>query len=348
MTPRVAQLLRAANDDLSLDSNFAEDVRDHLTRKPRQLPSRYLYDDLGSALFDAICELPWYRITRAEMRLLGEHGPRIWEDMEPLDRVIELGPGDGRKLAALMSRRPRRLAPLRVDLVDISTAALDTTASALARIGISRVVRHAATYEAGIEAASGSAPRGRALVLFLGSNIGNYEPASADALLRHVRRRLVPGDALLLGADLVKPEPELLQAYDDPLGVTRAFNLNLLARINEALGADFDLGAFEHRAVWNARASRVEMHLVSARRQSVRIPGAELELELEAWETIWTESSYKYLPDDVVRLVGRAGFEATGQWQDERAGFALTLCEVPPGASENSPADPPRRGGDQR
>jgi uncharacterized SAM-dependent methyltransferase len=158
----------------------------------------------------------------------------------------------------------------------------------------------------------------------------------------------VPGDALLLGADLVKPEPELLQAYDDPLGVTRAFNLNLLARINEALGADFDLGAFEHRAVWNARASRVEMHLVSARRQSVRIPGAELELELEAWETIWTESSYKYLPDDVVRLVGRAGFEATGQWQDERAGFALTLCEVPPGASENSPADPPRRGGDQR
>jgi dimethylhistidine N-methyltransferase len=346
MTPRLARLLPAGLD--SPEAAFAEDVRDHLTRTPRRLPSRYLYDDLGSALFDAICELPWYRITRAETRLLTAHGTQVWEAMEPLDRVIELGPGDGRKLATLMSRRPRRLGPLRVDLVDVSTAALDSTASALARIGVTRVVRHAATYESGIEAAAGSAPRGRALVLFLGSNIGNYEPASADAFLRHVQRRLVPGDALLLGVDLVKPERELLQAYDDPLGVTRAFNLNLLARINESLGADFDLAAFEHRAVWNARASRVEMHLVSTCQQHVNIPGAGLELELEASETIWTESSYKYLPDDVVRVVGRAGFEATGQWQDERAGFALTLCEVPPGASEDAPADPPGRGRDQR
>jgi uncharacterized SAM-dependent methyltransferase len=215
---------------------------------------------------------------------------------------------------------------VQVDLVDISAAALETASRTLARLGGTRVVRHEARYEAGLEAAAGGVSRGRALVLFLGSNIGNFDPPSRDALLRHMRACLRPGDALLLGADLVKPERELLLAYDDPLGVTGAFNLNLLIRINRELGADFDPDCFSHRAIWNVRDARVEMHLVSRRRQTVRIPGAGIRLELQASESIWTESSYKYQPADIVRMIERAGFEATAQWVDERARFALTLC----------------------
>ena len=333
MTEHATRPLPAGSDAPDVAA-FARDVRDYLTRTPRQLPSRYLYDALGSALFDAICELPWYRITRAETRLLVEHGPKVWAAMAPLDRAIELGPGDGRKLATLLSMRPRRPLPLRIDLIDISPAALESAASALARIEGTRVVRHHVTYEAGIEEASGTAPRGRALVLFLGSNIGNFDPALADALLSRIRQCLRPGDALLLGADLVKPERELLLAYDDPLGVTRAFNLNLLVRINRELGGDFDPASFGHRATWNPRRSRMEMHLVSRHRQTVRIPAAELTLTLEESEAIWTESSCKYRPDDVGRMIERAGFEAKALWQDRSAQFALALAEVPPAPAQ--------------
>ena len=311
-----------------LVSQFAADVRRHLAKQPRQLPSRYLYDALGSSLFDAICELPWYRVTRAEMRLLVRFAPRIWSAVLPLDRLIELGAGDGRKLAALLSGRPKGLAPQRVDLVDISAAALESAARAAAAVERTRVVQHHATYESGLQAASGEAPRGRALVLFLGSNIGNFDPFAADALLGDFAKSLQPGDALLLGADLVKPEGELLLAYDDPLGVTAAFNLNLLVRLNRELGADIDPAGFEHRAVWNERRSRVEMHLVSRREQELCIPGAGIALTLKAGETIWTESSYKYRPEQIRGVVERAGFTAAAQWQDGRAGFALTLCEL--------------------
>jgi dimethylhistidine N-methyltransferase len=328
VTARPITSATAGGSDAAAIAVFAEDVRYYLTQTPRQLPSRYLYDALGSALFDAICELPWYRITSAETRLLAEHAPKVWSAMSPLDRIIELGAGDGRKLAALLSMRPRGLPPVRVDLVDVSAAALESAARTLAGLGGTHVVCHQATYEAGVEDASGPASRGRALVLFLGSNIGNFDPPSGDALLRHIRLCLRPGDALLLGADLVKPERDLLLAYDDPLGVTGAFNLNLLVRINRELGADFDPACFAHRAIWNARVARVEMHLVSTRRQTVRIPAAGIELELQPSETIWTESSYKYQPVDVVRMIARAGFEAAGQWEDGWARFALTLCEV--------------------
>ena len=143
-----------------------------------------------------------------------------------------------------------------------------------------------------------------------------------------LRGSLAGGDSLLVGTDLVKPERDLLLAYDDPLGVTAAFNRNLLVRINRELGADFDVSAFRHRALWNAAESRVEMHLVASRAQQVRIPGASLEVTFEEGETIWTESSYKYRPDDVVRMLERAGFRRVEQWIDEADGFALTLVEA--------------------
>ena len=317
----------AAAGDAGDTAELAADLRRHLVASPRRIPSRYLYDSLGSALFDAICELPWYRVTRAEMRLLSAHAPQVWKAVLPLDRLIELGAGDGRKLAALLSGRPRSLAPPRVDLVDISASALDSAARAAAATGMTRIVTHLAAYEAGLQSACGPALRGRALVLFLGSNIGNFDPAAADALLLGMARCLRAGDALLLGADLVKPERELMLAYDDPLGVTAAFNRNLLVRLNRELGADFEPAWFGHRAVWNARESRVEMHLVSRRAQEVRIPAARVELKLQAGETIWTESSYKYRPEAVRRMLARCGFETSTQWVDSRAQFALTLCE---------------------
>jgi L-histidine N-alpha-methyltransferase len=352
MTASLPATAAAEEGETEFLSEFAADVRRHMARQPRQIPSRYLYDALGSSLFDAICDLPWYRVTRAEMRLLVRFAPRIWATMSPLDRIIELGAGDGRKLAALLSGRPGGLPPKRIDLVDISATALESAVLAAGVVAGTRVVAHHATYEAGLQAASGEAPRGRALVLFLGSNIGNFDPASADALLRNFATSLRPGDALLLGADLVKPEHELLLAYDDPLGVTAAFNLNLLVRLNRELGAAIDPAGFEHRAVWNAAKSRVEMHLVSRCEQTVNIPAAATELKLKAGETIWTESSYKYRPEQIRHTIEGAGFTATAQWQDARAGFALTLCELraPSNlpASKKTPADPPRRSRDER
>ena len=179
-----------------------------------------------------------------------------------------------------------------------------------------------------VDAMAARGPAGRTLTLFLGSNIGNFDPPGADEFLLSVRASLASGDALLIGTDLVKPERDLLLAYDDPLGVTAAFNRNLLVRINRELGADFDVSAFRHRALWNGAESRVEMHLVAARKQQVRIPAASLEVTFEEGETIWTESSYKYRPDDVVRMLERDGFRRVEQWMDEADGFALTLVEA--------------------
>ena len=163
-------------------------------------------------------------------------------------------------------------------------------------------------------------------MVFLGSNIGNFDPPGTGALLRSVREALARGDGLLLGTDLVKPESELLLAYDDPLGVTAAFNRNLLVRVNRELDADFDVRQFSHRAIWNAPAARVEMHLVSGSRQRVQVRRARLDVTFEAGEPIWTESSYKYRLDDLAPILDRAGFRATAQW--EESGFALTLAEA--------------------
>jgi dimethylhistidine N-methyltransferase len=309
---------------------FAGDVEYYLTLTPRQLPSRYFYDPLGSALFEAICELPWYRITRAERALLERHGREILAHADPLSTLIELGPGSGDKLAALISAGGMRTHRPTIHLVDVSAAALDLATRTIAALGADlAVVPHQATYESGlVEAMAERAPAGRALALFLGSNIGNFDPPGAEEFLIGLRASLAGGDTLLVGTDLVKPERDLLLAYDDPLGVTAAFNRNLLVRINRELGADFDVSAFDHRALWNAGASRVEMHLVAARQQRVAIPGASLEVEFAAGETIWTESSYKYRPGQVVQMLERAGFRRVEQWIDEADGFALTLVET--------------------
>lgn len=342
------------------DKDFARDVEYYLTLEPRQLPSRYLYDALGSALFDAICELPWYRITRAELGLLDKYGREILAHatslpgLPGLSRIVELGPGNGTKLLTLLEARDEgpaeaghykspgegrdeagphvrhvRRAGLELHLIDLSAKALDQAGQTLATLDPSdgvEIVKHQATYERGLrEVARAGA---RTLVLFLGSNIGNFDRPGADAFLRSIRAALDPGDGLLIGADLVKPESELLLAYDDPLGVTAAFNRNLLVRINRELGGDFDVDAFSHRVVWNRDESRVEMHLVSGRRQRVRIPSAHVDMTMKEGETIWTESSYKYEPDDLAALLDRAGFRPVERWLAGEERFLLTLVRA--------------------
>ena len=301
-------------------SSFAEDVEYYLSLTPRQLPSKYLYDELGSALFEAICHLSWYQIARTEQHLLNLHAREILTRVGPLATLIELGPGSGKKLASLVEAAGLDR-PLTVHLVDVSPLALEAAAGALESGRAApdlTVVAHRATYEDGLsEIQRDDRADGRTMVLFLGSNIGNFDRPGADAFLRSVRAALAAGDCLLLGTDLVRDERDLLLAYDDPLGVTAAFNRNLLVRANRDLGADFDLAGFDHRAVWNTAASRIEMHLVSTRSQRVRVPASHLDITFASGEAIWTESSYKYRRDEVVQMLERNGFGAAGQWTED-------------------------------
>jgi L-histidine N-alpha-methyltransferase len=309
----------------TLISAFAEDVRHYLQLSPRQLPSMYLYDALGSALFDAICELPWYAITRAETSLLERHRAAIFAQLDGLGRLVELGPGDGRNLKTLVEGRSE---PLIAHLVDVSAGALARAAHTLSDALSLRVVTHQAPFQDGLDTIMRKESADRTLVLFLGSNIGNFDQRGSAALLARIAASLGPRDAFLIGADLVKPERDLLRAYDDPLGVSAAFNLNVLLRINRELGGTFDLRAFRHRAAWNAASSRMDMFLVSTRAQRVRVDAVDLEFELRDGEAIWTESSHKYTPDRLITQLEHSGFESIAQWIDGDAGVALTLVRT--------------------
>jgi L-histidine Nalpha-methyltransferase len=310
-------------------ARFADDVQYYLAQTPRQLPSRYLYDALGTKLFEAICRMPWYRVTRAEDRLLAAHGSRLFARPEGISTLVELGPGSGDKLATIIAAMPRRRPVQDVHLVDVSATALEDASRTVQAVGGTRVGPHQATYESGLlSAAAERRPDGRLVVVFLGSNIGNFDPPGREAFLRTIRTALAPGDGLLLGADLVKPERELLLAYDDPLGITAAFNRNLLVRLNRELGADLDVASFAHRAIWNAEDSRVEMHLVSLRAQRVRITRADLDFEMSEGESIWTESSYKFTPEQVKQVLEECGFQSAARWTDSRDGFILTVAEA--------------------
>jgi dimethylhistidine N-methyltransferase len=309
---------------------FASDVRRDLRLTPKQIQSKYLYDALGSSLFEAICRLPWYRITRSEQRLLERHAPAVIDllcaSRSAVPQLIELGCGSGEKLVILAEALQAAGGRGRVHLIDISPQALEQSERTLGRLRHFSVVGHRETYEVGLRRAAaareGAHPM---LVLLLGSNIGNFDTPAAMEFLRRIRDALAPGDFLLLGADLVKPERALLLAYDDPLGVTAAFNRNLLVRINRELDATFAIDAFAHRAVWNAAAQRVEMHLESLREQTVAIRAADLRVSFREGERIWTESSYKYDREQIGDMGVSAGFAIAEQWIDEEAAFALTL-----------------------
>lgn len=294
---------------------------------PRTVPPRWLYDDLGSALFDSICRLPWYRITRAERALLEAHGAEVFDAIEGPIEIVELGGGNGEKLDLLLDAAARRGREVSVRLIDISQAALDAARDRLdARAHPPRVSLTRAPYEEAL--ASLPATGASRLLLFLGSNIGNFDPSDARDLLRDLARAAGPGGAVLLGVDLVKPESDLLLAYDDPLQVTAAFNRNLLTRMNRDLGANFRLDDFAHQAVWSRHASRIEMRLVARESVDVTIPAAGISAHFDAGDYIWTESSYKYTPDRIRAMAGQAGLNVGRQWVEPTAGFALSLLRT--------------------
>jgi dimethylhistidine N-methyltransferase len=304
-------------------------VRAGLSRRGQKaLPSRWLYDDVGSALFEAICRLPEYGLTRADARILTAHGAEIAQLAGHPSRVVELGSGTGEKtrpiLAALTHLHPVTYVP-----IDISPAALARCGAEMSPVPRLAVDAFEGEYLEGLSHAAAARGAGeRLLVLFLGSTVGNFDRAEADRFLLKVRRLLRRGDTLLLGTDLLKPVPDLLAAYDDPAGVTAAFNLNLLVRLNRELDADFDLARFGHEARWDAGERRIEMHLRSLDAQSVDIPGARLRVGLMAGETLWTESSHKYAPDEPSRLARRTGFRVAGTWLDREWLFAETLIRA--------------------
>jgi dimethylhistidine N-methyltransferase len=306
--------------------DFAADVRAGLTRRgQKELPSKYLYDDVGSALFEVISRLPQYGLTRADERLLRRHADEIVDRLSGPVAVAELGSGSGKKTRWLLEAFCRRQHTSYYP-VEISRSALLMCERELSDIDAISIVGFEREYLDGLlEVASYRKSGQRLFVLFLGSTIGNFDRPAAVKFLGAVRSILQPGDSLLLGADLEKPSAQLLGAYDDELGVTAAFNLNLLARTNRELGADFDLRDFAHRARINYDVRSVEMHLQSKRRQVVSIPGAEVSIEFEEGETIWTESSHKYSAEEVVETARDAGFHCECQWIDEQWPFSENL-----------------------
>ncbi len=321
-----AQMAAAAGAATRALSEFCSDVVMGLSHPgQKELPSKYLYDALGSALFDAICLLPEYGLSRAGMRLLERHACEIVERVPGPVVVAELGSGNGQKTRYLLEALARRQ---RVNYypIDISGSALFRCQQELGQMEMVSLVGFESAYLDGLHKVAARRREGeRLLVLFLGSTIGNFDRSAGDQFLCDVRAILREGDSLLLATDLEKPVPMLKLAYDDPPGVTAAFNKNILARINMELGGEFDLGQFEHVVRYDEIERRIEMHLRSKAWQSVAIRKAGFRLYLREGETIWTESSHKYDPQEVKRMGGRAGFDSAGQWIDIEWPFAQTL-----------------------
>jgi dimethylhistidine N-methyltransferase len=317
-------LRQAVNTDPALE--FAGEVRQGLLRPgQKELPSKYLYDEVGSALFEVISALPEYGLTRADQRLLRENASEIVGRLSSPVLVAELGSGSGKKtrylLEALDRRQRTRYCP-----IEISHTALTMCARELGDIEHISIVGFEREYLDGLqEVADNRHPDEQLLVLFLGSTIGNFDRPADVKFLRALRRILQPGDALLLGTDLVKPIPQMLDAYDDSLGVTAAFNLNLLARINRELGGNFALAHFRHEARFNPATRSIEMHLRSTRDQNISVSRAGLTVTLREGETIWTETSHKYSRPELLQLAMAASFRCEQQWVDDDWPFAETL-----------------------
>ena len=299
--------------------NFRDEVLQGLARPRKMLPCKYFYDAAGSALFDEICDLPEYYLTRDELEILRAHAPEMAELLGPRCLVIEYGSGSGVKTRLLLDQLvdPAGYVP-----IDISPGPLLAAAHALVTAYPTlEVLPVCADYTAEYPLPEPSSKPARRAVFFPGSTIGNFTPGEAESFLKHVGQVCGRGGALLVGVDLAKGSRTLERAYDDSQGVTARFNLNLLARINRELGADFDLGAFRHRAVYERSLRRVEMHLVSQRAQEVRVAGTRF--TFQAGEAILTECSYKWDPIEFEQLARGAGWRMARVWRDPQRRFSV-------------------------
>jgi dimethylhistidine N-methyltransferase len=306
-------------------STIAEQVAAGLGGTPKRLPPSLFYDDAGSRLFERICRLDEYYPTRTELAILQRHARRLAAACAPEVTVAELGSGSSEKTAFLLRALVQSGRRVRYVPIDLNETALALAARRLtADLTSLEVHAMAADYEAGLGQLRAGV-RGQCLALFLGSSIGNFDPEDAVALLARVHRALPQGALFLLGADMVKDRPTLVRAYDDALGVTAAFNRNLLRRINAELGGEFGLDDFAHAALFDEARSRIEMHLVSQRDHAVPVRALGRAFAFARGETIHTENSYKYTPDGVAALAAAGGFGVREVWTDDRGWFSLSV-----------------------
>ncbi|HEV2884021.1 MAG TPA: L-histidine N(alpha)-methyltransferase [Pyrinomonadaceae bacterium] len=330
----MAQTLAASSEKRFLIRNlvkrdplagFAEDVRRGLDSEPKRFLPKYFYDELGSQLFDAICLLPEYYLTRAENEILNAYADEIVSSFDGETTLLEMGSGSASKTRLIIEALLRKQDQLLFVPVDISATALDSSSRILLQSYPKlKIEAYAADYFAGL-AELAKTKRARTLALFLGSNISNFDSDEALKFLRALRQVLSQGDALLLGADLKKEKDILEAAYNDALGVTAAFNLNVLARINRQLRGDFDLRAFQHRAFYNETDGRVEIYIESRREQTVRIRELDMEVRFFEGEQIHTENSYKYDLNDLAHLASETGFTKARTWLDSQKRFSSNL-----------------------
>ena len=320
--PRLYIHTLARRDPLA---GFSEDVRKGLSAHPKRFLPKYFYDELGSQLFEAICLLPEYYLTRAENEILQRYSDDIVASISGQKTLVEMGSGSASKTRLIIEALLRRQSELLFMPVDISATALESSSRILLQSYPRLTIEaYAADYFAGL-AELGKKPRTRTLALFLGSNISNFDLDEALRFLRALRSVLKKGDALLLGADLKKDPAILEAAYNDALGVTSAFNLNVLARINRELGGTFDLRAFKHRAFYNQSEGRIEIYIESLADQHVRIEKLDLDIEFAAGELIHTENSYKYDKTGIAQLAVATGFELSHTWLDSQERFSSNL-----------------------
>src|ERR1700691_6240295 len=304
-----------------------DEVWSGLLKRPRSLVPWMLYDSEGSRLFECITTLPEYYPTRTECDILARYAEAIitatGSDYSRPLRLLELGAGTAAKTGILLEAAARLRDEVIHFPVDVSSDALDAACDnigcLLPNVQLRPMVANYVTHPPKLERFHGTT-----LAMYIGSSIGNFSPQEARTILRNLMSELRPGDALLLGTDMVKDEATLVRAYDDKDGVTAAFNLNILHRLNRELGANFEGGCFRHRALWNRVESRIEMHLESTRNQCVHIPAAQLSVEFAASETIHTESSYKFTGKTLGTLLEDAGFAIEQTWTDPRQWYAAT------------------------
>jgi L-histidine N-alpha-methyltransferase len=332
--PHAARLRLHQLDTADARAAFARDVSTGLRSTPKQLFPKYFYDELGSELFDAICLLPEYYLTRAENEILAQYADEIISatthdsSATPL-ALLELGSGSATKTRRIIEALLRRQSTLLYLPVDISASALKSSAHTLLQsYPALQVEAYASDYDTALARLAGERterPEQRLLVLFLGSNIGNFDRDGAEQFLRRLRGVLRAGDALLLGADLKKDRATLEAAYDDALGVTAAFNLNQLVRLNREFAADFKLRAFRHVATYNEAAGRVEIYIESKFAQVVALPKLDMEITFAEGERIHTENSYKYDTDELDALAECTGFNCLRRWTDAAGRFTSNL-----------------------
>jgi dimethylhistidine N-methyltransferase len=306
------------------DGGIRRDVLAGLLATPKTLPPKLFYDDAGAALFERICELPEYYVTRAELEILTACAPELAGHLGSRAVLVEYGSGAGVKVRLLLDALDAAAAYVPVD---ISASQLQRVADEIRAAYPGLHVRPVCADFTRPLTLPAVAPGGRPVAFFPGSTLGNFHPPDAAAFLRRIARTVGRDGALVLGLDRRKAVATLEAAYDDAQGVTAAFNRNVLARINRELGADFDLAAFEHRALWNATAGRVEMHLESRRAQVVRVAGRRI--AFAAGERIWTESSYKYDDRSLAALAAAAGLVVERRWTDAHDRFWVLLLRVP-------------------